>query len=149
TATTSPAGRRDPAGARTPGPTPAPAAQPLRRPRLPLAREPRRAAPPPHPGEDRLAEERPRLRARDEAMGRRAHDRLAASIPAAAHPLRAPRRHPRSLPRDRLQPYLPQAPSGRRLILKGALSVRTLKLAWLRGTFLLAPAVSATSSPHH
>jgi hypothetical protein len=29
---------------------------------------------------------------------------------AGAHPLRAPRRHRRSLPRDRLQPGLPQAP---------------------------------------
>jgi transposase len=57
-----------------------------------------------------LAEERPRLRPRYEAVDRRAYDRLAAPVPAVAHPLRAPRRHPRSLPRDRLQPHLPQAP---------------------------------------
>ena len=83
--------RRDPARARAPGPATAPAAGAVRRPRIPLARRARRAPSPAHPGEDRLAEERPRLWARDEALGRRAHHRLAAPVPAAANPLRTPR----------------------------------------------------------
>ena len=62
--------RRDPAGARPRRPTAAPTAAALWRPCLPLARESPRAAPPPPPGEDRLAEERARLRAGDEALGR-------------------------------------------------------------------------------
>ena len=86
-----PTHRRDPARARAPGPATAPTAGAVRRPRIPLARRARRAASPAHPGEDRLAEERPRLWARDEALGRRAHDRLAAPVPAAANPLRTPR----------------------------------------------------------
>ena len=114
--------RRDPAGARPSRPTAAQAAQPVRRPCLPLARGPWRAAPPPYPDKDRLAEEWTRIRPWDEAMGRRAHDLLAASVPAFAHPLRAPRRHPRSVPRDRLQPDLPQAPECGDLIVLGALS---------------------------
>ena len=104
-----PAGGCDPAGARTARPTTPAARHALRRPRLPLARGPPTTPPTQHPGKDRLAEEPARLRAREEAMGGRAHDRLAAPIPAVAHPLRAPRRHPRSLPRNRLQPDLPQA----------------------------------------
>src|SRR6266511_6007767 len=112
-----PAGRRDPAGARSPRPAAPSAAQAVRRPRLPLARRPPPAAAPPHPDEDRLAEERARLRTREEALGGRAHDCLASPVPASADPLRAPRRHPRSLPRDRLQPDLPQAPPGSGVIL--------------------------------
>src|ERR687888_379040 len=50
-------------------------------------RGPARAAPARHPGEDRLAEERPRLRAGEEAVGDRAHDRLAAPTPSPARPL--------------------------------------------------------------
>jgi hypothetical protein len=104
-----PACGRGPARARTPGATTAPAAQSLRRSSLALARRAQRGASAPHPGTDRLAEERARLRAWDKAMGRRAHARLAAPVPSAAHPLRAPRRHPRSVPRDRLQLDLSQA----------------------------------------
>jgi len=58
-----PARRRDPARARPPRPPPSPTAQAVRRPGLPLARGPARAPSPRHPGEDRLAEDRPRLRA--------------------------------------------------------------------------------------
>src|SRR6266545_7707583 len=65
-----PAGGCDPAGARPRRPTAAPTAAALWRPCLPPARESPRAAPPPPPGEDRLAEERARLRAGDEALGR-------------------------------------------------------------------------------
>ena len=49
---------RDPARARTPRPPAPPPAQAVRRPRLPLSQRPRRAPQAPHPGEDRLAEER-------------------------------------------------------------------------------------------
>src|SRR5207247_1042724 len=41
-------------------------------------------------------------------LGRRAHLRLAASLQAAADPLRPPPRNPRSIPRDRLLPRLLQ-----------------------------------------
>src|SRR5215211_6874813 len=85
--------RRDPAGARTARPTASPPAEPVRRPRLPLARRTLRTAPPSHPGEDGVAEERARFRT-GKVLGRRAHDRLAPPVAAVAHPLRAPRRHP-------------------------------------------------------
>ena len=127
-----PARRRDPARARPTRPSPAAAAQPVRRSRLPLARGPARAPSPRHPGEDRMAEERPWLRARPKALGGRAHDRLAAPIPTPTRPLRTPRRHPRSVPRDRLQPDLPQAPPDRGVILIGALSAYRSQLSCVR-----------------
>lgn len=109
-------------GARPPRQAPPPTETAVRRPRLPLARRAARAAQAWDPGEDRLAEERPRLRARQEALGRRAHDRLAAPVPSPTRPLRTPRRHPRSLPRNRLQSDLPQAPEPGVIVL-GALGV--------------------------
>ncbi len=99
----------------------------LRRPRLPLARGTARAATPPHPGEDRRSQDSARLRARQTTLGCRAHDRLAPPVPPAARPLRTPRRHPRSVPRDRLQPDLPQAASPGERILKGALRAARLR----------------------
>ena len=99
-----------------------PTGQALRRPCLPLARGPSRTPPARHPGEDRPAEERAWLRAWTRASGGRAHDRLATPVPPLTRPLRASRRHPRSLPRDRLQPDLPQAVPRGDLILIGALS---------------------------
>src|SRR5947208_2847414 len=69
---------RDPGRARPPPASPPPAACALRRPRLPLARGPPRVASARHPGQDRVAEEPARLRTRHQALGGRAHDRLAA-----------------------------------------------------------------------
>src|SRR5206468_4149907 len=74
-----------------------------------------------HPGEDRLAKERARLRARAGALGRRALAPLVSPVPPPARPLRTPRRHPRSVLNDRLQPDLPQAPTPTKLIVLGAL----------------------------
>jgi hypothetical protein len=71
-----------------------------------------------------------RLRARPPALGRRAHALLAPSAPPAPAPLRTPRRHPRSLRRDRLQPDLPQSPSG--IILIDALSLCASRAALKR-----------------
>src|SRR5438874_997749 len=58
-------------------------------------------------------------------LGGRAHDLLASPVPTPARALRAPRRHPPSAAHDRLLPDLLQAASGRRDILKGALSGST------------------------
>jgi hypothetical protein len=82
-----PVGRCDPAGAGPPRATAPSAKTAPRRPRLPLGRGPLRAAPPPHPGEDRRSQNAARLRARQAALCRRAHDRLAAPVPPPARPL--------------------------------------------------------------
>src|SRR5207247_8799465 len=59
----------------------------------------------------------------------RAHLRLAASVQAAARPLRPPRRDPRSLPRTRLLPRL-LPPAQELVIVKGALRGSVDELAW-------------------
>src|SRR5439155_25485143 len=114
--------RRDPAGARQarpPAPTPAQAA---RRRCLPLPPPPARATRSWHRRHDPAAEAGTRLRTGEAALGRGAHDRLAAPVPAPARPLRTPRRHPRSLPPGRRLPDLPQTPQRPGFILLGALS---------------------------
>jgi hypothetical protein len=54
------------------------------------------------------------------ALGRRAHALLAAPVPPAARPLRTPRRHPLSIPPDRLQAHLLQSPHPSKHIVLGA-----------------------------
>src|SRR5205823_13095967 len=93
-----------------------------RRPRLPLARRAPGAAPPADQDQGGLAQARARLGSRPPPLGGRAHDLLASPVPTPARALRAPRRHPPSAAHDRLLPDLLQAASGRRDILKGALS---------------------------
>jgi len=105
-----PARRCGPACARAARRTPPPLAQAVRRPRLTLTPAPARSASARRQREDCLAQRRARFRARQGPLGGRAHDRLAPPVPTPPNSLRAPRRHPRSLPRDRQQPDLPQAP---------------------------------------
>ncbi len=92
-----------------------------RRRRLPLPSPPSRATRPRHQCHDPAGEATTRLGTGQTAVGRRAHDRLAASVPPPARPLRTPRRHPRSLPPDCRLPHLPEAPQRRGVILLGAL----------------------------
>src|SRR5229473_4987989 len=112
----------DPTGARQARTSSSPAAAAARRRRLPLPPPPRRAAGPPDQRRDPTTEATTRLRARQAALGRRAHDRLAAPVPPTPCPLRTPGRHPRSVPPDRRLPHLPQTPQRRGTILLGALS---------------------------
>src|SRR6266852_752974 len=114
---------RDPARARQTRPTPPPAAAAARRRRLSLPPPPPSAARPRHQRRDQPTEATTRLRPRQAALGRRAHDRLAAPVPSPPCPLRTPRRHPRSLPPNRRLPDLPQTPPSRGVILLGALTV--------------------------
>ena len=93
----------------------------LRRSRLPLARVSARAAPAHDQGPGRPAQRPARLRARPPTLGGRADDLLVAPAPAPTRPLRAPRRHPPSVPDHRLLPDLLQAASGRGVILIRAL----------------------------
>ena len=81
---------------------------PLRRPSLRLQAPPQRVARTRHHTPDRQAENRPRLRPGQRALGGGAHDLLAARPPLPRPPARPPRRHPRSHANPRLRPHLPQ-----------------------------------------
>lgn len=110
-----PAGRccaTHPRPARTPAPVPAGVA---RRPRLRQRQVPPPAARPRHHPAHRPPKCRPRHPAGQTALGRRTRLRLAGRLQAAAHPIRAPGRHPsRSTPAG-LRPDLLPPPA---LILK-------------------------------
>jgi len=114
-----PAGR-NPVGQGQARPPASPARTAIRRRRLPFAPRPGRAACPRRRRLDPEAQERPRLRAWQTALGRRTHHQLASPVPATACPLRTTRRHPRSVPPHRWVSDLPQTPPSR-LILLGAL----------------------------
>jgi hypothetical protein len=117
--------RRDPASARTARPAASPPAEPVRRPRLPVARRTQRTAPPSHPGEDRVGEERARFRTGNEALGRRAHDRLAPPVSGGcASAMSAATTSMKAFLAIGLQPDLPQTPPAGEIILLGALSGR-------------------------
>jgi transposase len=104
--------RRDSPCARQAGSSQASATLAARRPRLPLKGGRGLAA----RAQDHTHHRAPacpaRLRARPPTLGRRAHTLLGPPTPPAPAPLRTTRRHPRSFRRDRLQPDLPQSPSG-------------------------------------
>ena len=105
---TNPAGRPCPSGAGQSRSAAAASSTTDRRPRLRLRRlPPPTASTRDHTG-DRPPQGRTRLRPRPLPLGRRAHLRLAAQAQTTARPLRPPPRDPRSIPRTRLLPGLPQ-----------------------------------------
>src|SRR5439155_2102702 len=126
--------RRRAAGPRSPWSTEAKTRARLWRPRLPLARGPPAATPPADQDQGGVAQGPSRLGPRPPALGGRAHDLLAAPVPTSARALRASRRHSPSASDDRLLSDLLQAASGRRGILKGALSGADTGSGLLRGT---------------
>ena len=84
------------------------------RPRLRQPRSQRSAQGAWHHATDRQARQprashRTRLRLGNRALGDRTHHLLAAQPAPPRPPLRPARRHPRSIPHDRLRPHLPQA----------------------------------------
>ena len=68
------------------------------RPGVPLEEARRRVEEAEHPAGSRATRHRARQRARQDALGRRAHHQLVASVPPAAGALRAARGHSRGLP---------------------------------------------------
>ena len=101
-----PACRPDTGRARHRRPAAPPTRPTRRRSRLRLPKPPAPAPPARDQTGDRPPRNHARLRPGPLPLGRRAHLRLAASVPPPARPLRTPRRHPRSLPRHRLLPHL-------------------------------------------
>lgn len=93
----------------------------LRRPGLSLTEVPSRTAQSQDQGQGRPQRGSARLGPRPQALGHRAHDLLASSVPSSTGALRAARRHPPGVPDDRLLPDLLQAASGGGVIVKGAL----------------------------
>jgi hypothetical protein len=94
-------------GGRRHGRAPAPSTrEPDRRPRLRLRPPPQPTASARHRARHRTPPNRPRLRPRPCALGRRTHLCLAAQLQTTARPLRPPRRDPPSLPRAGLLPCL-------------------------------------------